>query len=89
MNTNQAQVTAALKMVSDRHPNWALHMVSEVRQVAGLSKEAFDTACLELSKAGKIVLHHHDFPSSLGERLVELVEDKKWGVYYVGVALAK
>jgi hypothetical protein len=51
-----------------------------------LDKARFDRAVLRLSEAGKVVIHHHDFPASLpaAER-AELVEDSR-GTHYIGIA---
>ncbi len=64
----------------------ALLSVREVRARAGLDKSRFDRAVLSLSHAGAVVLHHHDFPSSLSEQeRAELVVDER-GTHYVGIA---
>lgn len=58
-----------------------------LRGAAGLPKKQFDELALQLSRAGRIVLHRHDFAGSLSvaER-DELVTDGA-GDYFVGMAL--
>ena len=65
----------------------ALVTARVLRGAAGLQKKQFDELALQLSRAGRIVLHRHDFASSLSvvER-DELVTDGE-GQYFVGMAL--
>ena len=65
----------------------ALVTARVLRGAAGLSKKQFDELALQLSRAGRLVLHRHDFASSLSvvER-DELVTDGE-GQYFVGMAL--
>lgn len=65
----------------------ALVTARVLRGAAGLPKKQFDELALQLSRAGRIVLHRHDFASSLSvvER-DELVTDGE-GQYFVGMAL--
>ena len=63
----------------------ALVSIRELRRSMGLEKDVFDRAVLSLALQGKVVLHHHDFPSSLSpEERDELVRDEQ-GTYYVGI----
>ena len=65
----------------------ALVTARVLRAAAGLPKRQFDELALQLSRAGRIVLHRHDFAGSLSaaER-DELVTDGA-GEYFVGMAL--
>ena len=65
----------------------ALVTARVLRAAAGLPKPQFDELALQLSRAGRIVLHRHDFAGSLSvaER-DELVTDGA-GEYFVGMAL--
>lgn len=76
----------ALGAVSAENPPGALLSVREVRERAGLPKAVFDALALSFASKNLIVLHHHDFPSSLpaAER-AQLVEDGK-GTFYIGIA---
>lgn len=76
----------ALGAVSAENPPGALLSVREVRARAGLPKAVFDALALSFASKNLIVLHHHDFPSSLpaAER-AQLVEDGK-GTFYIGIA---
>jgi 2'-5' RNA ligase len=80
-------VRDGLRKLASREPPGALLSVRSLRSLLpSLDKPRFDGALLRLSQEGEIVLHHHDFPSSLSpaER-DELVRDEQ-GVHYVGVA---
>ncbi|MFM7863765.1 MAG: hypothetical protein ACKPHU_06105, partial [Planctomycetaceae bacterium] len=65
----------------------ALVTARVLRAAAGLPKRQFDELALQSARAGRIVLHRHDFASSLSvaER-DELVTDGA-GEYFVGMAL--
>ena len=65
----------------------ALVTARVLRAAAGLPKPQFDELALQLSRAGRIVLHRHDFAGSfsVAER-DELVTDGA-GEYFVGMAL--
>ena len=57
-----------------------------VRAAAVLPKEEFDEIALKLARDARVVLHYHDFPSSLSKvQRDALIKDPK-GVYYVGIA---
>lgn len=58
----------------------------ELRKVIPLSKEVFDQTAIDLSKKDKIILHHHDFVGNLTEEeKYQLIHNKKYDIYYVGV----
>jgi hypothetical protein len=83
-------VLVALRKMASREPPGSLLSLRELRRSAPtLSKARFDAAVLRLSRASDAVLHHHDFPASLGaaERK-ELVQDEH-GVHYIGIAPGK
>ncbi|MEW6668709.1 MAG: hypothetical protein AB1512_26150 [Thermodesulfobacteriota bacterium] len=63
----------------------ALVSIRELRRSLGLPKGEFDKAVFSLALRGRVALHQHDFPSSLGpaER-DELLRDEQ-GTYYVGI----
>jgi hypothetical protein len=66
----EAAEARLLKAVDDEaatEPPGALLGVKAVRARAGLDKKAFDDAALRLAKKRVIMLHHHDFPTSLSE----------------------
>ncbi|HEU4404767.1 MAG TPA: hypothetical protein VFS43_05695 [Polyangiaceae bacterium] len=76
----------ALDEVAAREPVGSLLLVERVRARAGLDKEEFDRAALDLAKAERVVLHYHDYPTSLPpEELAQLVDDGA-GTYYIGIA---
>lgn len=70
--------------------NGALVSIAELRRaLAGEmpDKSAFDEAILRLAEAGRVALHHHDYPGSLSqEERDALVLDER-GNYYIGIAL--
>jgi hypothetical protein len=63
----------------------ALVSIRELRRSLGLPMSEFDRAVFSLALQGRVVLHQHDFPTSLGpaER-GELLRDER-GTYYVGI----
>jgi hypothetical protein len=80
-------VQGALRELASREPPGALLSVRALRAMVALDKPRFDGAVLRLSRARKVILHHHDFPTSLPEvERAGLVQDAH-GVHYVGVAL--
>lgn len=93
MNRNERLVSdnidkflAAVRAEAKGESPGALLAVRAVRERAALPKEEFDAIALKLSRDGRLVLHYHDFPSSLskGQRDA-LIRDPK-GSYYVGMA---
>jgi len=83
---DETHVLAALGELASREPPGALLSVRSLRAMRPLPKPRFDGAVLRLSRAGKVVLHHHDFPASLKEaERAELVQDER-GMHYVGIA---
>ncbi len=86
---DETTVLAALGELASREPPGALLSVRALRALRPLPKPRFDRAVLRLSSAGKVVLHHHDFPASLKEaEQAELVQDER-GMHYVGIAPGK
>lgn len=78
---------ALMKQIEPGAERGALVTARDLRRVASLDKAGFDSLALELARNGKLVLHRHDFASSLSpvER-DELITDGR-GTYYVGLAL--
>ncbi len=77
----------ALTEFSHGQPRGALLSVRDFRPRVALTKEAFDSAALELASEGRITLHYHDYPSSLSEEeRDQLIVDQR-GTHYVGIAL--
>jgi len=77
----------ALRRFADDNPKGALLPVRELRARAGLGKQDFDSAALDLSQEGLLVLHHHDHAATLSEaEQSALVRDGR-GQHYVGIAL--
>jgi len=82
-----SSILSAVHELGSREPPGALLSVRALRAMRSIPKTRFDTSVLSLSRAGKIILHHHDFPASLPEtERAELVQDEH-GTYYVGIAL--
>lgn len=82
---DEAAVLTALRVLASREPTGALLSVRALRRLCSLPKTHFDKSVLRLSRAGRVVLHHHDFPASLPEAdRAELIEDER-GIYYVGI----
>jgi len=80
-------LVALLKQMEPGAARGALVGAGELRRAAGLGKQEFDRAVLDLARRQHLVLHRHDYPTSLSpSALEELVFD---GVrtYYVGIAL--
>jgi hypothetical protein len=85
---DDAVVIGALRDLAAREPPGALLGVSALRGLAPLDKVRFDAAVLRLARAGRLKLHHHDFPESLPDaERAALVRDER-GVHYVGVVPA-
>jgi len=75
-----------LQALAAQNPRNGLLLVSELRARIDLEKQRFDTLALELSRAGLVTLHHHDFPTSLSDsERRELIADGN-GTYYLGIA---
>lgn len=85
IESDDAAVLAALHRLATAEPPGVLLGVRALRARVALDKERFDRAALRLAQAGKLKLHHHDYPESLpaAER-AELVLDAR-GVHYIGV----
>ena len=58
-------VRSALRKLALREPPGSLLSVRTLRTMQQLPAPRFDAAVLRLSRAGKVILHHHDFPTSL------------------------
>jgi hypothetical protein len=87
LRADEELVQSALRELASREPPGALLSVRALRALVALEKPRFDGAVLQLSRARKVTLHHHDFPESLPEvERAALVQDAH-GVHYVGVAL--
>jgi hypothetical protein len=87
---DEERVLAALQELSAREPPGTLLSLPALRRTTpDLDKARFDRAVLRLSSRGRVILHHHDFPTSLAppERAA-LVEDER-GTHYIGVALRR
>jgi hypothetical protein len=82
---NEAMVLKALDEQAAMEPPGALLGVMDVRARAGLDKSAFDEAAVRLARKRVIVLHHHDFPTSLSEEeRAELIHDPR-APHHVGM----
>jgi hypothetical protein len=82
---DDAAVLAALHRLAAGEPAGALLGVRALRALVTLDKDRFDRAALRLARAGRLKLHHHDFPESLpAEERAVLVRDER-GVHYIGV----
>ncbi len=84
-----AKFRRALDRVALKEKEGALLSVKDVRAQAKLSKPVFDSIALNLASRGIVVLHYHDFPSSLSAKeRAEYVEDER-GTVYIGIAPGK
>ena len=81
------ELLEALRLLTAEQPPGALLALRELRARSSLDKWSFDRAVLSLSESGKILLHHHDYPSSLPDIEREALVSDDHGTYYVGVAL--
>ncbi|TKC94592.1 hypothetical protein [Polyangium fumosum] len=82
---DEAVLSALLKLAS-REPPGSLLSVRTLRTMQKLPAPRFDAAVLRLSGAGRVILHHHDFPTSLPEaERAKLVRDEH-GTHYIGIA---
>jgi hypothetical protein len=77
----------ALRRFAADNPKGALLPVRELRERAGLAKQDFDTAALDLSNEGLLVLHHHDHAAALSESEQSGLVRDALGRHYVGIAL--
>jgi hypothetical protein len=80
-------VLAAVRATAARQPQGALLRVSSVRSEAGLAKSDFDDAAMALYRDGTIVLHPHDYPTSLSQAERDALVRDESGTHYIGVAL--
>jgi hypothetical protein len=87
--SHRDRVLQELKRLGAEKPNEALLMIRELRSRVGLEKKAFDESILELSRSGDVVLHHHDFPTSLSESERSMLVEDERGTHYVGIALRR
>jgi hypothetical protein len=78
---DECRVLAAVTTASGKHPG-GLCPVARVRQIAGMTKAAFDAAALRLRAQRRVELHHTDAGWVDRE---PLIVDR--GVAYVGIAL--
>ena len=75
----------ALRKLTGR--NQGLISIGDVRSASGLPKVVFDALALRLMRERRLVMHEHDFPSSLSAATrAQLVEDAK-GRVFIGMAL--
>lgn len=80
-------LVSLMKQIEPGAERGALVTVRSLRRSANLNKPDFDSLALELARRGTVVLHRHDFPSSLTpQERDELVTDGNEN-YYVGLAL--
>lgn len=78
---------AALDRVAARSPRDALHLVRQVRaELPGVPKAAFDRMALELARSDRILMHHHDYASSLTPAEREALVTDGRGTHYIGMA---
>jgi hypothetical protein len=69
-------VAKAIKEEAAANPQGALLKVRAVRERAGLSKEEFDKAALEMGRSGDVSLHHHDHAKAMApEERAGLIQD--------------
>lgn len=83
----ERELLEALRLLTAEQPPGALLALRELRARSSLDKWSFDRAVLALSESGKVLLHHHDYPSSLPDIEREALVSDDHGTYYVGVAL--
>jgi hypothetical protein len=83
-----AEVTLSeLRELSRQQPPGALIPVRQLRGRLSFDKPRFDAAVLELARAERVILHHHDLPEHLpADERQALVVDRH-GTHYVGIAL--
>lgn len=85
-NDDRDALLRALSVLAAERAGQGLLLVRELRAMAGLEKERFDAAALDLSRERAVILHHHDFPESLSAAEREELVRGKRGTYYVGIA---
>jgi hypothetical protein len=77
----------AVRAVTAANKPGGLLSVRAVRERAQLPKAVFDAIALELQRRRELVLHHHDFPTSLSATEREELIAGPNSVYYIGLAL--
>jgi hypothetical protein len=82
----------SIRSLQPKGQDRALVSISELREASGLPRAEFDAELWKLAQEGKVVLHSHDFASSLKpEQRAKLLaipnKNAYWGGhdYYVGV----
>lgn len=77
---------AILKSLRER-ANEGLSMVRDVRRDVGAPKTVFDDAALRLNRAGRVVMHFHDYPAGETPETREAWVLDRNGTYYHAIAL--
>ena len=85
--STNVDLVVLMKKLEPAAERGALVTARVLRQAANISKTAFDQLALALAREGRIVLHEHDFPSSLSESDRDLLISDGQGSYFVGMAL--
>ncbi len=78
-----------MRSIEPRAETGALVILPELRQAAGMPKEAFDEAVLQLGRDGRLTLHRHDFPGNLGVSERDALVTDGRGNFYIGVGLRR
>lgn len=82
----QVDIPAIMRTVDPAADRGALVVFRVIRPHAKLAKREFDALVLRLAQEQKLVLHRHDFPSTLSKaELQELVHDGE-NTYFIGAA---
>ncbi len=83
------QMLSSLKDLEKSNSFDLVQSAGQWRKMSNLPKDQFDQTAMDLSRQGKITLHHHDAPHSLSpEDRDALIKDKN-GNHYIGVATRK
>jgi hypothetical protein len=88
-NTDE-QILQKLAEFNQDHRRGGLISLGDLRQALKhhfSEKQSFDTAVLRLSRAGRVALYRHDYPSSLSEADRQAMATDSQGNYYNGISL--
>ena len=80
---------ALMRSIEPGAESGALVTLPELRQAAGLPKEVFDEAVLQLAREGRLTLHRHDFAGNLAASERDALVTDGRGNFYIGVGLRR
>lgn len=81
------ELLALMSRVEPRAASGALVTAPELRRAAKLTKADFDAVVLRAARAGRVVLHRHDFAASLSQSDRDDLVTDDMGTFYIGIGI--